>query len=100
MTAPSPVRTERHGEILVIISDSPPVNALGEPWGPPGLPQPIVQRFHGELLKAMNTPDMNAWYDANGFLYIGSTPEQLKAMQQKGFESFGRMFKALGMKPD
>jgi 3-hydroxyacyl-CoA dehydrogenase len=29
MTAPSPVRTERHGEILVIISDSPPVNALG-----------------------------------------------------------------------
>lgn len=29
MTAPSPVRTERHGEILVIISDSSPVNALG-----------------------------------------------------------------------
>ena len=29
MTAPSPIRTERHGEILVIISDSPPVNALG-----------------------------------------------------------------------
>ncbi|PCG16142.1 MAG: 3-hydroxyacyl-CoA dehydrogenase [Sphingomonas sp.] len=25
----SPVRTERHGDILVIISDSPPVNALG-----------------------------------------------------------------------
>ena len=29
MTTPSPVRTERHGDILVIISDSPPVNALG-----------------------------------------------------------------------
>ena len=25
----SPIRTERHGEILVIISDNPPVNALG-----------------------------------------------------------------------
>ena len=25
----SPVRTERHGDVLVIISDSPPVNALG-----------------------------------------------------------------------
>ena len=25
----SPVRTERHGDILIIISDSPPVNALG-----------------------------------------------------------------------
>ena len=27
--APSPVRFERHGDVLVIISDSPPVNALG-----------------------------------------------------------------------
>ena len=25
----SPIRTERHGDVLVIISDSPPVNALG-----------------------------------------------------------------------
>ena len=25
----SPIRTERHGDILVIVSDSPPVNALG-----------------------------------------------------------------------
>jgi hypothetical protein len=24
-----PIRTERHGEILVVISDNPPVNALG-----------------------------------------------------------------------
>ena len=29
MIAPSPVRTERHDDVLVIISDSPPVNALG-----------------------------------------------------------------------
>ncbi|WP_374296534.1 3-hydroxyacyl-CoA dehydrogenase NAD-binding domain-containing protein [Sphingomonas sp.] len=30
MTTPaSPIRTERHGDILVIISDNPPVNALG-----------------------------------------------------------------------
>ncbi|WP_375390603.1 3-hydroxyacyl-CoA dehydrogenase NAD-binding domain-containing protein [uncultured Sphingomonas sp.] len=26
---PSPIRTERHGDVLVIISDNPPVNALG-----------------------------------------------------------------------
>ena len=25
----SPIRTERHGDVLVIISDNPPVNALG-----------------------------------------------------------------------
>ena len=26
---PSPIRTERHGDVLVIVSDNPPVNALG-----------------------------------------------------------------------
>ncbi|WP_277978691.1 3-hydroxyacyl-CoA dehydrogenase NAD-binding domain-containing protein [Sphingomonas phyllosphaerae] len=29
MTASSPIRTERHGDVLVIVSDNPPVNALG-----------------------------------------------------------------------
>lgn len=28
-TPPSPIRTERHGDVLVIISNNPPVNALG-----------------------------------------------------------------------
>jgi 3-hydroxyacyl-CoA dehydrogenase len=25
----SPIRTERHGDVLVIVSNNPPVNALG-----------------------------------------------------------------------
>ncbi|MBB3693138.1 3-hydroxyacyl-CoA dehydrogenase NAD-binding domain-containing protein [Sphingomonas sp. BK580] len=29
MTASSPIRTERHGDVLVIVSNTPPVNALG-----------------------------------------------------------------------
>ena len=29
MATKSPIRTERHGDVLVIISDNPPVNALG-----------------------------------------------------------------------
>src|SRR3954463_14658928 len=28
-TPTSPIRTERHGDVLVIISNNPPVNALG-----------------------------------------------------------------------
>lgn len=29
MTDPAPIRAERHGDVLVIVSDNPPVNALG-----------------------------------------------------------------------
>ena len=47
-------------------------------------------------------PETGNYYDDTKIYVdkLGLTPEQLKAMQQKGFESFGRMFKALGMKPE
>jgi tripartite-type tricarboxylate transporter receptor subunit TctC len=68
-------------------------------WGPPNLPQPIAQRFHAELLKAMNTPEMKAWYDVNGFTYLGSTPEELLAAQARTSANHAALVKALGMKP-
>jgi tripartite-type tricarboxylate transporter receptor subunit TctC len=69
-------------------------------WGPPNLPQPIVSRFHAELIKAMNTAEMKAWYDTNGFAYLGTSPDELRAMQRKGIESYGRILKSLNIKPE
>lgn len=68
-------------------------------WGPPKLPQPIVSRFHGELVKAMNTQEMKAWYDTNGFAYLGTTPDELRTMQKSGLETYGRILKTLNIKP-
>ena len=68
-------------------------------WGPPKLPQPIVSRFHGELVKAMNTQEMKAWYDTNGFAYLGTTPEELRTMQKTGLETYGRILKTLKITP-
>ena len=69
-------------------------------WGPPGLPQPIARRLNGELLKAMSTPESRAWFDANGFVYIASTPEELSGYQRRGMESYGRVVKMLGIKAE
>jgi tripartite-type tricarboxylate transporter receptor subunit TctC len=68
-------------------------------WGPPQMPQPIARRLHADLLKAMNAPDMRAWYDANGFIYMGTTPEELLAMQKAGHEVFSRVVRTIGLKP-
>ena len=69
-------------------------------WGPPQMPGAIARRVHADLLKAMNAADTRAWYDANGFIYIGSTPEELLAMQKSGHEVFARVVKAAGMKAE
>lgn len=68
-------------------------------WGPPALPHPIVSRLHAELLKAMNSAEMKAWYDTNGFAYLGTSPEDLRGMQRRGLESYGRILKTLNIKP-
>ena len=67
-------------------------------WGPPNLPQAIVGRFHAELLKAMNSGEMKVWYDTNGFAYSGTSPEELRAMQTRGIESYGKILKSLNIK--
>jgi tripartite-type tricarboxylate transporter receptor subunit TctC len=69
-------------------------------WGPPKLPAAIVTRLHTDILKGMNTPEMKAWYDANGFAYLASTPEELRATQAKALESYGRVLKSLNLKPE
>jgi 3-hydroxyacyl-CoA dehydrogenase len=50
--AASPVRTERHGDVLVIISDSPPVNALGAAVRD-GLEAGVKQGVADAAIKAM-----------------------------------------------
>ena len=48
----SPIRTERHGDVLVIISDNPPVNALGAGVRS-GLEAGVQQGVADETIKAM-----------------------------------------------
>ena len=48
----SPIRTERHGDVLVIISDNPPVNALGAGVRT-GLEAGIKEGVADESIKAM-----------------------------------------------
>ena len=69
-------------------------------WGPPGLSPTIAARLNGELLKAMATPESRAWFDANGFVYIASTPEELTGLQRRGMETYGRVIKTLGLKAE
>jgi tripartite-type tricarboxylate transporter receptor subunit TctC len=68
-------------------------------WGPPGMPGAIVARLHPEIVKATASPDLRNWLDTNGFTYIGSSPEELRAMHKNGMAQYLTIFKKLGIQP-
>jgi tripartite-type tricarboxylate transporter receptor subunit TctC len=69
-------------------------------FGPAGLPQPILRRLNGELVKALDTSDMRArWADA-GFQVAANSPEEFTAILYADLERVGRIAKGAGIKPE
>ena len=66
-------------------------------FGPAGLPQPIVQRVHGEVAKALSVPDVRAKLDAQTMLVMASTPDDFAAMLKREIPIFARVIKALNI---
>lgn len=69
-------------------------------WGPAGMPQPIVTRWNAEIVKAMNSPEARAWYEANGVVVYASTPERLTQMMREGTDVYRKIIDAVGLKPE
>jgi tripartite-type tricarboxylate transporter receptor subunit TctC len=66
-------------------------------WGPQGLPAPIVERTHKEMLAAINTPDMQEWLQVNGIHPMGSTPAQLAQMLDEGVATYVQLMAGIDL---
>ena len=60
----------------------------------------VVQRLHGAVAQAMKDPALLQRLAALGLEPIGSTPEQLAAVQKADFEKWARPVKATGYQAD
>jgi len=69
-------------------------------FGPAGLPAPIALRLNGEIVKALNAPDVKAKLDQNGMAVIGGTPEDFRALIAEGIVRYGAIIKAAGIQPE
>jgi tripartite-type tricarboxylate transporter receptor subunit TctC len=47
--------------------------------GPKGLPRPIVDRLHAEVLKALARPDLQDYFRSQAVVTVGNTPEEFAA---------------------
>jgi tripartite-type tricarboxylate transporter receptor subunit TctC len=103
--------------ILVLLDykrapDLPGVAAMGEEmpnyqriptglnfYGPAGLPAAITRRLHGEVVKSLAAPDVQAKLKDITFFGIGTPPDVLARQQVKDLEIIARAVKAAGIKP-
>jgi tripartite-type tricarboxylate transporter receptor subunit TctC len=63
-------------------------------FGPANLAAPVVARLHGEIVKALNAPDVRSKIEAMTMLVIASTPEELAALIKREAPIYARVIKA------
>ena len=69
-------------------------------FGPPGLPQPIVQRIAAETSKALESPEIVAKTKELYMSRIYNPPEAFTAMIRNAVDSYAKIVKAAGIKPE
>ncbi|MCX7962640.1 MAG: tripartite tricarboxylate transporter substrate binding protein [Burkholderiales bacterium] len=68
-------------------------------YGPANLPREIVQKLNAALAKALAHPEVKAGFEKGAYEAVSSTPEELAALTRQSYEEWGRVVRALGIKP-
>jgi tripartite-type tricarboxylate transporter receptor subunit TctC len=65
---------------------------------PAKTPRAIVERLHGEIVRALNSPDLRERLTSQGADPVGSTPEQFTAFIQNEIVKWAKVIQAAGIK--
>jgi tripartite-type tricarboxylate transporter receptor subunit TctC len=69
-------------------------------FAPAGVPQPVVDKLAGEMIKAINDPDIKSKLVAQGIEPSGMAPAELAAFQKAEIDKWARVIKAGNIKVD
>lgn len=67
---------------------------------PAGTPREIITRWHAEIVKAMNTPEIEKIIDQMAAVPAAGTPEQMAQTIAREIALWGPVTKTLGIKPE
>ncbi|MDI1275455.1 tripartite tricarboxylate transporter substrate binding protein [Polaromonas sp.] len=65
---------------------------------PAGVPKPIIDRLHTEIMKILQTPEMQDRLKGLGMQPSSMTPDQVAAFQKAEVEKWAQVIKAAGIK--
>lgn len=68
-------------------------------YGPANMPREIVNRLNAALVKALAHPELKAGFEKGAYEAVSSTPEELAALTRQSYEEWGRVIRALGIRP-
>jgi tripartite-type tricarboxylate transporter receptor subunit TctC len=69
-------------------------------FAPAGTPKPIVDKLHAEILKIIQSPEMQERIKGLGMQPSVLTPEQVQAFQKAEIEKWAQVIKAAKIKLD
>ena len=70
-------------------------------WGvymPAGTPKPIIDKFHADIVKVIQDPDVKKRFADLGVEAVSSTPEQLVAFMRAEVAKYAKLIKDAGIK--
>ncbi len=65
---------------------------------PKGTPRPIVDRLNGEIRKALDTPEIKAFYPREALDPVASSPEELSALLKREIEKYAKVIRLAGIR--
>ncbi|MGH8703636.1 MAG: Bug family tripartite tricarboxylate transporter substrate binding protein [Burkholderiales bacterium] len=84
--------------------DEAGVTGIGVSWvgivAPAGTPSEIVYRLNREFARALEAPDIKAYYDEAGRTVVASSPEIFAAVIRDEIPRWREVVKSVGIKPD
>jgi len=96
-----PKRTPVAPEIPTVAESGVPGYEVTTFYGvsaPAKTPRPIIDRLHGEIVRALNTAELRERLQGLGADPVGNTPEQYTAFMQNEILKWGTVIKAAGIK--
>jgi tripartite-type tricarboxylate transporter receptor subunit TctC len=98
----SPKRVSALPELPAMAEALPGFDIVG--WygviGPAKMPEPIVARLHGELVKALNSPDIRERIVLDGSEPVGNSPEAFRQFMLADTAKWAKIVKESGAKMD
>jgi tripartite-type tricarboxylate transporter receptor subunit TctC len=70
-------------------------------FGPAGLPGEVLSRLRSEIRRTLEDPEVRERLGASGSLEpLITTPEEFAALIRRDYDRYGKLIKAIGVKPD
>src|SRR5688572_20272347 len=96
----TPKRLPSNPELPAMAEALPGFEVVG--WygviGPANMPQPLVQKLHGDLVKILNQADVKIRIEADGSEPVGSAPEEFRRFMHADLNKWAKLVKESGAK--